>query len=87
MAKSATTTTKAPKAETAPKEPRKIAGFPKTAKITIVAEENPKRKGSGAYDRFSKYRNGMTIEAYLAAGGTTGDVNWDLEKGYIKIAA
>lgn len=89
MAKIATATTKAPKtkAPPAPREPRKVAGFEKTAKITIVAEENPKRKGTGAHIRFAKYRNGMTIQSYLDAGGTTGDVNWDLEKGYIKIAA
>ena len=78
---------KAPKAPKAPVEPRKIAGYLKTAKISIVATENPKRNGSSAHTRFAKYRNGMTIQSFLDSGGTTGDVNWDLQKGYIKLAA
>lgn len=85
MAKTATEK-KEPKVK-APAEPRKIAGFPKTAKITLAVTENPKRKGSESHTRFAKYKNGQTIEAYIAAGGTAGDVKWDLEKGYIKIAA
>ncbi len=88
MAKTATEA-KAPKvkAEKPAKEPRKVAGFPKTAKITVVASENPKRQGSLAHTRFAKYKTGQTIEAFIAAGGTAGDVKWDLEAGHIKIAA
>ncbi len=86
MAKSSTAAPKAekPKKET---EPRKVAGYPRTAKITIAVTENPKRKGSGAHLRFAKYKNGQSIQSALDAGVTAADVKWDLEKGFIKLAA
>lgn len=89
VAKSSTATA-APKAPKAPKpaaEPRKVAGYPRTAKITIAVDENPKRKGSGAHIRFAKYKNGQSIQSALDAGITPADIKWDLEKGFIKLAA
>lgn len=85
MAKAATEA-KAAKPEKA-KEPRKIAGFPDTAKITVLAKESPKRKGSNRDIRFQKYKTGMTIRQYLDAGGRSSDVKVDVEAGHIKIAA
>lgn len=57
----------------------------KTAIIMIVAGENPKRKGTLAFNRFNLYRNGMTVGEYIAAGGRSGDVNYDVAAGYITI--
>ena len=50
------------------------------------AENNPKKAGSKAHAAFANYRDGETVKDLLARGGTTrGDVNYDAEKGYIRI--
>ena len=38
---------------------------------------NPKRPGSAAHERFSMYREGMTVQEYYALGGIKQDINWD----------
>lgn len=86
MAKAATTEAKAPKADKE-KAPRNIAGYPDTAKITVLAKESPKRAGSNRDIRFSKYKTGMTIRQYIDAGGRASDIKVDVEAGHIKIAA
>lgn len=53
------------------------------AKIKVLAKENPKR-GSAA-ERFALYKNGMTVDEYIAAGGTRADVNWDTKQGFIEV--
>lgn len=55
----------------------------KTAVITLLVSENPKRGKSA--EVFSHYQSGMTVENFVAAGGTTGDVRWDIAHGYISI--
>lgn len=60
-------------------------GERKDKPITILAETNPKREGSGAHARFQLYRNGMTVQEALTAGMSTGNVVHDEEMGYIKI--
>ena len=53
------------------------------AVITLVAKENPKR--GGAAERFALYKNGMTVDQYIAAGGKRADVNWDMSMDFIKV--
>jgi hypothetical protein len=48
-------------------------------------ENNPKRPGSKAHDRFANYVNGMTVEQALAAGLTRQDLDFDIQKHYIVI--
>lgn len=79
----AKTSTKA----TQDKSVRKIAGFPDTAKITVLVKENPKRPGTYRAKRFAKYKTGMTIRDYINAEGLPGDIRVDTEAGYIRIAA
>lgn len=51
------------------------------------AENNPKKPGSKAQAAFANYREGETVKALLERGGTTrGDINYDVEKGYIVLA-
>jgi hypothetical protein len=57
----------------------------KAAIITLLVTDNPKRKGTLAFDRFALYKNGMTVAEYIAAGGRTGDVNHDVSEGYISV--
>ncbi len=53
------------------------------AKIKVLAAENPKR--GGAAERFALYKNGMTVDEYLTAGGKRADVNWDVKMGFIEV--
>lgn len=54
-------------------------------KITFVAE-NPKRPGSASFDRFAKYKKGMTVAQALEAGVTRADIDWDSKRDFIKFA-
>ena len=53
-------------------------------KITVKAKENPKRKGTASFKRFELYKKNSTIGAYLKAGGTQRDLDWDAEKEFVK---
>jgi hypothetical protein len=54
-------------------------------KIYVLAEKNPKRVGSKAYDYFEAYQDGMTVEEYLANGGDRGNLNWDSTHGIVRV--
>lgn len=54
-----------------------------TAKIKILVKDNPKR--AAAAERFNLYKNGMTVDEYIAAGGARADVNWDVKQGFIEV--
>lgn len=56
-----------------------------TRVIRILAETNPKRPGTSAHERFAKYRDGMTVAQFIAAGGTRGDISWDTERSFIRL--
>lgn len=82
----------APKAQPKPaaKKPaaapvgRGRAHFSEAGVITILHKgENPKR-GTAA-ERYDLYRSGMTVAAYIAAGGQRRDVVWDQKMGWIKV--
>jgi hypothetical protein len=49
--------------------------------------ENPRRKGTAGFKSFSVIKNGMTFEAFIAAGGRRQDLAWDVEKGNVKVKA
>lgn len=53
-------------------------------KIVEVAP-NPKKSGSKSHARYEFYRVGMTIDEFIAAGGTTADIRHDTAAGYIKM--
>jgi hypothetical protein len=58
----------------------------KKAIITLLAENNPKRQNTLAYDRFDLYKSGMTVAEYLEQGGRSGDINHDVEMGFISLS-
>lgn len=90
---------KAPAKEKVVKEKKDklVGGHPLTAKLTFGSRKvedkdvswgtdeknNPKR--GGAATRFALYKKGMTIQAALDAGMSTGNVTHDLEKGYVVV--
>lgn len=83
--------TKTPKA--AKKAPNKAPGKRRDTSqqyITVYANyktENPKR-GTAA-QRFTHYKDGMTVDEYIAKVGDRGlalaDVRWDVKQGFIKL--
>ena len=55
------------------------------AKVTFTRKGNPKREGSKAHKRFSKYMGSKTVAEYLDREGTKADLKYDWEKGFIEI--
>lgn len=53
--------------------------------ITMLVEENPKRKGSRARGEFAFYKNGMTVAEYLKAGGSRASLIWDENHKFIRL--
>jgi hypothetical protein len=51
----------------------------------VLVNRNPKRPGSGAADRFSRYESGMTVGEALRRGIRRDDLRWDLERNFIRI--
>jgi hypothetical protein len=66
---------KAPAKKAAPKTVGR-AKFSDDAKIKLLVTENPRRKGTVAYDKFSKFKDGMTVGEFIKAGERHED--WDM---------
>lgn len=58
-----------------------------TDRIKVLAEENPRREGSKGNARFSLYRDGMTVENYLSAGGEMPGLIFDVNKKWVAVEA
>jgi len=54
--------------------------------VISVLVANPKRPGSRAAERFSRYIDGMTISEALGAGIRWDDIRWDAERNYVAIS-
>lgn len=54
-------------------------------RVIDSVKPNPKKPSSASWARYELYRVGMTVDEFVAAGGTTADVKWDLDKGFITI--
>ena len=54
-------------------------------RITAIVPVNPKKLGSGSFKKFALYKEGMTPDEFIAAGGTKADVKYDVEHGFIKL--
>lgn len=83
---------KAPKAAVAKKAttPRKSSENARTRldpekTIKIIAKENPHRTGSGRFNRWKKYKEGMTVGQALKAGLNAGNIHHSIEDGHIKL--
>lgn len=55
-------------------------------KITILAKENPKRKGTNAHKKFELYKKHKNIASFLEAGGKRNSLRYDEKHGYIKLS-
>jgi hypothetical protein len=59
--------------------------FSESAKIKILVKENPHREGTGRFDRWRKYKEGMTVGQALKAGLKPVNLHYSVEDGHIKI--
>lgn len=67
--------------------------FPETAKILVVASENPKRAGSKAHAKWALYKGAKTVADVIAAFAKAkyprrramSALRWDSGHGFIKI--
>lgn len=53
-------------------------------RVIYAVQENPKRPGSAAYERYKLYRVGLSMDAAMAMGVTRADIRWDVQQGFIK---
>lgn len=90
--------TEASKTETKPASTRSNLSkmYPEDAKITVLADKNPKKAGSAAAAIFEFYKTGQTVGDFFAATaefhfkdkkrpGTYADITYDVGHGYIKV--
>ena len=60
--------------------------FPADAKLTVLAKDNPKKAGTSAAKRFTKYAKCKTVADALKAGFSWRDLRMDTEHKYISVA-
>lgn len=68
-----------------PSAPRGAARRRDDDRVIGYVAPNPKKPGSASHTRYQLYEVGKTIGDFLRAGGTTADVAWDIERGFVKI--
>jgi hypothetical protein len=66
---------------------RTSKNFSAVSEINLLVTENPKRAGSKAHTRFGLYAEGQSVGDYIKAGGTFGDLSWDIQRQYISLDA
>lgn len=59
--------------------------YPEDSAIKLNVEENPKKEGSKARERFQHYFGSKTVADYLVAGGTYQDIAYDVGRGFVAI--
>lgn len=56
-------------------------------RVVISVAANPKKPGSGSHTRYAHWAVGRTVSECMALGLTTADVRYDLDRGYVVVAA
>lgn len=57
------------------------------AKISWLVDGNPKRPHGKAHERFENYFGTDSVQGYLDAGGTKGDLRYDWQHQFLDIEA
>lgn len=60
--------------------------YPLDAKITLLAESNPKKVGSKSYTRFEGYTGAADVNAALGNGVTYQDIAYDVGRKFITVS-
>ena len=53
--------------------------------VITVLVANPKRPSTASWDRFSLYKDGLTVGEFLSKGGRRADIAWDVKHEYISV--
>lgn len=56
---------------------------PRTIHLRVMS--CPKKPGTGAWDLWQLYRDGMTVDEFMQAGGTRAAVKYDSDHGFIEL--
>jgi len=56
-------------------------------RVVVSVAQNPKKPGSGSHTRYAHWAVGRTVTECMSAGLTTADVRYDLDRGYVVVAA
>lgn len=59
-------------------------GVPEDSEDILFEQANPKREGSGAFERYEKYKRARSVSEALRLGAVKGDVAHDYKKGFLK---
>ena len=62
-----------------------IAALKSPETVISIQQENPKKAGTKAHERFEKYMGAETIGDAMSKGANWQDLSGDFEKGYLKI--
>jgi len=62
-----------------------LGTFTPESEVTWHITSNPRSASKATHARFAAYFGAPTVGAYLAAGGSRGDLLWDLRSGYLSI--
>lgn len=63
----------------------RVAMFADDAVVTVLVEENPRRKGTASFERFTHYRSGATVKQTIEAGVWREDMRWDVSQKFISV--
>ena len=81
-----TATTETPVVKTIHNKKLEVLGsYSPESKISWLIDKNPRMPGRATFDRFAAYLGKDTVGEYMAAGGTKGDLLWDLRSGFLSI--
>ena len=53
-------------------------------KTIEINQNNPKREGSQAYDRYERYKKATNFTEFLELGGSNLDYHYNMRDGYLK---
>jgi len=62
-----------------------VGSYDPESKITWNTTVNPRSPSAATFARFAKYMGTESVKAYSEAGGTKGDLLWDLRSGFLSI--
>lgn len=76
---------KTEKKEVTPKKSKFQLLYPDSSKIKLLVEENPKKEGSKAREKFAHYFTTTNVGDFIAAGGTYSTIAYDVGRKFIEV--
>jgi len=69
-----------------PPPPKPASSTTDTRRIELLVDKCPKREGTSAHKLWQIYKSGMTVQEFLARGGTMAAIRWDLDHKFIALS-